>query len=285
MLRTYLKLTIRDLRLNKGYFIINLLGLIIGITSFTLIVLWTRTETSYDKFHQHANDLYRVDYLLYEEEVLEQHSASGSKPIGKEMVKEFPEVLDYTRFHRAESLVRYGDDPNETIKERNLLYAESSFFDLFSFPLAEGVADSTILALDHAVLTEECARKYYGNENPMGKVIKVDGYADYVITGIVKSIPENSHFSFDILLSYENLIQRNRRNWEDSWFGEDVYTYVLLAPGADVDALQAKVPQIPEAFLGDFMKRAFFLMELKSPRCKIPFPFDIFIGLERSLRF
>ena len=121
MLRTYLKLTIRDLSLHKGYFIINLLGLIIGITSFTLIVLWIRTETSYDTFHQHANDLYRVDYLLYEEEVLEQHSASGSKPIGKEMVKAFPEVLDYTRFHRAESLVRYGDDPNETIKERNLL--------------------------------------------------------------------------------------------------------------------------------------------------------------------
>lgn len=263
MLRSYLKLTIRDLSLHKGYFIINLLGLIIGITSFTLIVLWIRTETSYDRFHQHANDLYRVDYLLYEEEVLEQHSASGSKPIGKEMVKAFPEVLDYTRFHRAESLVRYGDDPNETIKERNLLYAESSFFDLFSFPLVEGVADSTVLALDHAVLTEECARKYYGNENPMGKVIEVDGYAEYVITGIVKSIPENSHFSFDILLSYENLIQRNRRNWEDSWFGEDVYTYVLLAPGADVEALQAKVPQIPEAFLGDFMKRAFFLMEFK----------------------
>ncbi|MEA3478245.1 MAG: ABC transporter permease, partial [Bacteroidota bacterium] len=263
MLRIYLKQTIRNLMLNKAYFITNLLGLIIGITAFTLIVLWIQAETSYDTFHKNASNIYRVDYLLYEEEVLEQHSAAGSKRIGKEMVKEFPEVLDYTRFYRTESLVKYGEDPDEIIKERNLLYAQSSFFSLFSFPLVEGVADSSLLAPGHAVLTEECARKYFGDENPMGKVLKIDGYTDYMITGIVESIPRNSHFTFDILLSYENLVQQNRRNWDDSWWGEDVYTYVLLDPGADVEALQAKLPQIPEAFLGDFMKRAFFLMEFR----------------------
>jgi len=263
MLRIYLKQTIRNLMLNKAYFITNLLGLIIGITAFTLIVLWIQAETSYDTFHTNANNIYRVDYLLYEEEVLEQHSAAGSKRIGKEMVKEFPEVLDYTRFYRTESLVRYGDDPDEIIKERNLIYAQSSFFELFSFPLLEGVADSSLLAPGHAVLTEECARKYFGDEDPMGKVLKIDGHTDYMITGIVESIPRNSHFNFDILLSYENLVQQNRRNWDDSWWGEDVYTYVLLDPGADVEALQAKLPQIPEAFLGDHMKRAFFLMEFR----------------------
>jgi len=263
MFRIYLNLTFRDLLKNKGYFFINLLGLIIGITAFTLIVFWVQTETSYDTFHKNADDIFRVDYLLYEEDVLEQHSAAGSKRIGKEMVKEFPEVLDYTRFYRTESLVKYGDDPDEIIKERNLLYAESSFFKLFSFPLSEGVADSSLLAPGHAVLTEECARKYFGDENPIGKVIKIDGRTDYVIAGIVESIPPNSHFKFDILLSYENLVQQNRRNWDDSWWGEDVYTYVLLAPGADVEALQDKLPQIPEAFLGDFMKRAFFLMEFR----------------------
>jgi putative ABC transport system permease protein len=226
MLKIYLTLTLRDLSLNKGYFLTNLLGLIIGVTAFTLIVLWIRTETSYDQFHQHADDIYRVDYLLYEEEVLEQHSASGSKPIGKEMVKEFPEVLDYTRFYRTESLVQYGEGPDEIIKERKLLYAQSSFFKLFSFPLSKGKADSSILALDHAVLTEECARKYFGEEDPMGKVLKIDGAADYVITGLVKSLPKNSHFSFDILLSYENLVQRNRRLWDDSWWGK---TCILMS--------------------------------------------------------
>ena len=264
MFRIYLKLTIRDLMLNKGYFFINLLGLIIGITAFTLIVFWIKAETSYDSFHKNAQDIYRVDYLLYEEEVLEQHSASGSHGIGKEIQNAFPEVLDHTRFFRTEGLVKTGDgNENETIKERNLLYAESSFFNLFSFPLIQGVADSSILALDHAVITEECARKYFVDENPIGKILTIDGGVDYMITGLVKSIPPNSHFKFDILLSYENLLQQNRRYWDNAWISERVYTYLLLAPGADAEALESKLPQIPETFLGDFMKRAFFLIEYK----------------------
>ena len=243
---------------------INLLGLIIGIIAFTLIVFWIKAETSYDTFHTNADNIYRVDYLLYEEDILEQHSASGSKAIGKEMKNYFPEVLNYARFYRTESLVQYGfEDGDEAIKERDILYAQSSFFDLFSFPLTMGLADSSILALDHAVITEETARRYFGDDNPMGKVLKIDGAQDYVITGVVKSIPGNSHFTFDIVLSYENLLQQNRRNWDDSFWGEDVYTYVHLAPGTDADALEAKLPQIPEDFLGDFMKRAFFLMEFK----------------------
>jgi len=264
MFRNYLKQTIRDLKLNKGYFMINLLGLIIGIIAFTLIVFWIKAETSYDTFHTNADNIYRVDYLLYEEDILEQHSAAGSKAIGKEMKNYFPEVLNYARFYRTESLVKYGfEDGDEAIKERDILYAQSSFFDLFSFPLVMGEADSSILALDHALITEETARRYFGDDNPMGKVLKIDGAQDYVITGVVKSIPGNSHFTFDILLSYENLLQQNRRNWDDSFWGEDVYTYVLLAQGTDADALEAKLPQIPEDFLGDFMKRAFFLMEFK----------------------
>ncbi|MFC2125173.1 ABC transporter permease [Bacteroidota bacterium] len=264
MFRIYLKLTIRDLMLNKGYFFINLLGLIIGITAFTLIVFWIKAETSYDTFHKNAQDIYRVDYLLYEEEVLEQHSASGSHGIGKEIQNAFPEVLDHTRFFRTEGLVKYGEgNENETIKERNLLYAESSFFNLFSFPLIQGVADSSLLALDHAVITEECARKYFGDENPIGKILRIDGRVDYMITGLVKSIPRNSHFTFDILLSYENLLQQNRRYWDNAWVSERVYTYLLLAPGADAEALESKLPQIPETFIGESMKRAFYLIEYK----------------------
>jgi putative ABC transport system permease protein len=259
MFRNYLKLTIRYLILNKGYFIINLLGLIIGITAFTLIVLWIKTETSYDKFHKNGKYIYRVDYLLYEEGVLEQHSASGSHGIGREIKNAFPEVLDYTRFYHTESLVKHGD---ETFKERDVLYTQSSFFNLFSFPLIMGKADSNLLALNHAVITEETARKYFGDENPMGKLITIDGATDYEITGIVKSIPRNSHFKFDILLSYDNLIQSSIR-WDNSWVSERVYSFILLAPGADVDALQAKLPQIPEAFIGESMKKAFYLLEYK----------------------
>ena len=213
MFGIYLRQTLRDLLHHKGYFIINLLGLIIGITAFILIVMWIHTETSYDRFHRYADDIYRVDYLLYEEEVLEQHSASGSHAVGKEIQNAFPEVLDNTRFIRREMLVKFGD---ESIKEKDVLLAESSFFDIFSFPLSEGVADSSILALDHAVITEETARKYFGDEDPMGKVLTVLGFQDFVVAGVVRSLPRNSHFRFDILLSLENILQQNR-NFDIGW--------------------------------------------------------------------
>jgi len=244
---------------NKGYFIINLLGLIIGITSFILIVFWIRAETTYDKFHKNANDIYRVDYILYEEGILEKHSASGSTGVGKEIKNMFPEVEDYTRFYRTESIVKYED---KSFKEKNILFAQSSFFRLFSFQLLVGKADSNLLALNHAVITEETARKYFGDENPMGKVISLDGAIDFEVTGIVKSVPANSHIKFDILVSYENLI-KSSRYWDNYWVTENVYSYILLAPGVNVETLQAKLPQIPETFIGTFMKEAFFLLEYK----------------------
>ncbi|HUX96134.1 MAG TPA: ABC transporter permease [Bacteroidales bacterium] len=259
MLSHYLTLTLRNLKANKGYFTINLLGLIIGITSFIMIVLWIKTETSYDKFHKNARNIFRIDYLLYEEGILEQHSASGSASIGKEIKNTFPEVEDYTRFYRTESLVRYKD---KIFKERNILYAQSSFFDLFSFPLADGKADSNILAINHAVITTETARKYFGEENPVGKMINIDGGMDFEVTAIAKTIPGNSHFEFDILLSYENLI-KSSKYWDNSWVNETVYSYILLSPEADAKALEAKLPQIPETFIGRSMKEAFFLLEYR----------------------
>ena len=259
MIKNYLNLTIRNLKLNKVYFIINLLGLTIGITSFILITVWINTEISYDKFHVNADNIYRVDYLLYEEGILEQHSASGSTGVGKEIYNAYPEVVDYTRFTRSESLITYGD---KTFKEKNLLYAQSSFFNLFTFPLIDGIADTSILSINHAVITEETARKYFGDENPVGKMITVDGANDYEIMGVVKSIPKNSHFKFDILLSYDNLIKASR-SWESSWVNERVYSYIQVSPGTDVKALQAKLPEIPESFIGRRMKEAFYLLEYR----------------------
>jgi len=245
--------------LKKGYFFINLLGLTIGITSFILIVLWIQAETSYDRFHKNSGNIYRVDYLLYEEGILEQHSASGSAAIGKEIKNMFPEVLGYTRFSRAENLVKYKD---KLFKEKNILYAESSFFDLFSFPLVAGKPDSSLLAINHAVITEETARRYFGDEDPIGKMITLDGSVDFEVSGIVRSIPENSHFRFDILLSYENLIKISKY-WDNSWVAENVYSYIILAPEADPKALQGKLPQIPENFIGRSMKEAFYLLEYR----------------------
>jgi putative ABC transport system permease protein len=196
---------------------------------------------------------------LYEEGILEKYSASGSHGVGKEIKNMFPEVKDYTRFFRTECIVTHEE---KFFKEKNVLFAQSSFFNLFTFPLLEGKADSNLLAVNHAVITEEAARKYFGDESPMGKMIKIDGGLDLEVTGIVKSIPSNSHIKFDILISYENLI-KSSEYWDNAWVSERVYSYVLLAPGTNAEALQAKLPQIPETFIGKFMKEAFFLLEFR----------------------
>ncbi len=259
MLKNYLKSTIRNLVSSKGYSIINLFGLIIGITAFILIMLWVRAETSYDKFHKNAEDIYRVDYILYEEGIFDKHSASGSTGVGKEIKNMFPEVVDYTRFVPVNGLVSYGEN---AYKETDILYAQSSFFDLFSFPLIVGRADSGLLAVDHAVITEKTAKKYFGDEDPMGKTIKIDGNNEFEITGVVEDVPENSHFKFDILLSYQNLL-KDGTYYDSYWVSEQVYTYILVKPGTDIDVLQSKLKEIPEKFFGDFMKSAFFLVEYK----------------------
>jgi putative ABC transport system permease protein len=255
MFRNYLKLAFRNLLAQKGYSLINLLGLVTGITAFFLIVCWIQSELSYDSFHQDKENIYRVDFKLYEEDKLELYSAAAVPAVGPEMKRHFPEVRAYTRFSRVEGVVNYGD---VHFKESQMFYAEPSFFSMFSFPLLKGAADTSLLAVNTAVLSESAARRYFGDTDPVGKVITYNGRDKYAVRGIAKDVPSNSHFKFDILLSYQNLINQNE--WFNSgWLGANFYTYVRLTPGTDVKALEAKIPQLPQKFIGDFMKQAYFL--------------------------
>lgn len=257
MFRNYLKLAFRNLLAQKGYSLINLMGLITGITAFILIVCWIQSELSYDSFHQDKENIYRVDFKLYEEDKLEQYSAAAVPAVGLEMKRHFPEVKEYTRFSRLEGVVSYED---VHFKESDMFYAEPSFFSIFSFPLLKGEADTSLLAVNTAVLSESAARRYFGDTDPIGKVITYNGKDRYAVRGVAKNVPANSHFKFDILLSYQNLINQNE--WFNSgWLGASFYTYVRLAPGTDVKALEAKIPQLPQKFIGDFMKQAYFLVE------------------------
>lgn len=257
MFKNHLKLAFRNLIKQKGYSLINLLGLITGITAFILIVCWIQSEMSFDSFHHDKENIYRVDFKLYEEDKLELYSAAAVPAVGPEMKRNFPEVKEYTRFSRVEGVVNYGD---VHFKESEMFYAEPSFFSLFSFSLVKGTADTSLLAVNTAVISESAAHRYFGETDPMGKVITYNGTDKYSICGVAKDAPANSHFKFDILLSYENLINQNE--WFNSgWLGANFYTYVRLTPGTNVKALEAKIPQLPQKFIGDFMKQAYFLVE------------------------
>ncbi len=249
----------RGIKSQKFYSLINLLGLTTGITAFVLIVLWVNTELSFDKFQKNANDIYRVDYKLYEEEVLEQYSAAAVPVIGPMLKKTYPEVTEYTRFKKTDGVIKHGDT---FYKEEKMFYAESSFFSMFNFPLVDGKANKEILDVNKAVITESAAQRYFGDENPVGKYIIYNGKDRYFISAVAKDVPKNSHLKFDILLSYENLINEVPY-FDEGWFVEQFYTYIRLVPGANFKALEAKIPTLVEQYLGDFMKEAQFLAEFK----------------------
>lgn len=257
MFRNYLKLAYRNLFSRKGNSILNLFGLITGITAFILIVCWIQTELTFDTFHQDKENIYRVDFKLFEEDKLELYSAAAVPAVGPELKRHFPEVKEYTRFSRVEGVITYGD---VHFKETDMFYAEPSFFSLFTFPLLKGSADTSLLAVNTAVLSQSAATRYFGNEDPIGKVISLNNKDKYYVRGIAKDAPTNSHIKFQILLSYQNLINQNE--WFNSgWLGANYYTYVRLAPGTDVKLLESKIPQLPEKFIGDFMKQAYFKVE------------------------
>jgi putative ABC transport system permease protein len=257
MVSNNLKFAFRNLSLQKGNSILNLLGLVTGITAFILIVCWIQSEMSFDNFHQDKENIYRVDFKLFEEDKLELYSAAAVPAVGPELKHHFPEVKEYTRFSRVEGVISYED---VHFKETDVFYAEPSFFSMFTFPLLKGANDTSLLAVNTAVLSQSAATRYFGQTDPIGKVITLNGKDKYAVRGVAKDAPSNSHIKFQILLSYQNLINQNE--WFNSgWLGANFYTYVRLAPGTNVKSLENKIPQLPEKFIGDFMKRAYFRVE------------------------
>jgi putative ABC transport system permease protein len=212
-----------------------------------------------DKFHVNSEEIYRVTYNLYEEGVLEFSSAAAVPAIGPEMKKEYPEVENFTRFMKAEATVSRN---NVKFKESKILFAEPSFFDIFSFPIIEGTTDSTVLNINQMVITREAAHRYFGNESPIGKFLTLNGREKYSISAVAADPPSNSHLDFEFLISMKNL-ERGIRGLNSNWYLDRFYTYIQLNKESDYEVTEAKIPSIVEKHQGDYMRRALFLREFK----------------------
>ncbi len=280
MLSNYLKTAIRVLIKNKAFSLINILGLAIGIAAFLIILNYVAYETSYDTFHENADFIYRIrNDRIYED--IHDKSAGCPPAVGPTLKGEFPEVLESARLYGTSymnNLVSYvpGGDPVRTasttpqgvvaFNEHKLFYAEDSFLKMFSFPMMKGT-ESALDEVDTAVLSVSSARKYFGDEEPIGKIIAVTnnyGKQLYRITGVFEDIPDNSHVKFDFLLSYDSLIRLNS-DAEYYWGWNAFNTYVLLAPDADPQSLERKLPQIVEKYknYSEDYRREYLLQPLK----------------------
>ena len=259
MLKNYLKIAYRNLARQKGYALLNVTGLVVGIACCLLIGMYVQHEWSYDAFHTDADQIYRLTYTNRTGHNLpppteEDLRAWGSAFFAPRLAADFPEIEQAVRFSgRHQLLFSRGE---QRFQEERYLYADSAFFEVFSFPLLRGNPETALRQPGRVVLTETAARRYFGEADPMGQTLQMgSSQQEITVTGVMADLPSNTHLDFDLLLSMATFEQNARANNRgfvfDNWGYVDFFTYVKLNEGASAAALAAKFPAFIERHLGD----------------------------------
>ncbi|MEO8111532.1 MAG: ABC transporter permease [Ginsengibacter sp.] len=236
MFKNYFKVALRNLRANKAFTFINIFGLAIGLTCFMFIAVFVYSELSYDRYPADAKNIYRV--IL---------SATGNgdvarypnvdNAVGEGMKEAFPEIKASARVSPASDFVKYGD---KNFKEEHLAFADSNFLRMFSIPLIKGNEASALVEPNSIVISKDFAKKYFGNEDAIGKSLVIGLHdAVYKVTGVIDKVPDNSHFHFDAFISLSTFHMTG-----GTWSNIGFFTYLLLNKNADPEKLEAKFPQL-----------------------------------------
>ena len=250
MLKNYLKTTFRNLSRHKGYAFINIFGLAVGMACCILILSYILTELSYDKYHEHTDQIYRVATDVNAGGFIAKLAISNA-PLGPALKNNYPEVLQFARIQpRDKQFVAYE---NRRFFEGGVLWADNSIFNVFSFPFTKGDPVSALQTANSIVLTEESAKKYFGDTDPLGKMLRFNNQDNFTVTGVVEKVPHNSHFSFDMLCSLETRYAQNRENME-VWLNFNLYTYLLLPEDYDFKILEQKLPEVVDKYMGNDLK-------------------------------
>ena len=244
MLRNYLRITLRNFARHKGYSFINIAGLATGMAAFVLITLFVQHERQFDRSHQKRADVYR---MLLDAQIADQVILTASSPavMAGTFMEVFPEVEDATRIDDFSSdlLITYE---GTSFYEDGFFLADSSVFNIFSFPFLAGDPATALNRPNTIVITASVARKYFGDEAPMGKVLRVDNDTDYTVTGVMEDVLSNTHFQPRLIGSFLTSDQADNPVWLDNSY----FTYLLLHPGADPAALEAKFPAFIREHVG-----------------------------------
>lgn len=244
MIKNILKHSIRALNRQKGYVLINILGLSIGIACSLVITLFIVHELSYDKFNEKKDRIYQL-VLNGKIGGQELNAASTCSPIGPTMLKEFPEVENYNRINNwDETIVKYE---NISFTEKAFIESDSTFFDVFSVKLLAGDKKTVLNSPHKLVLSKSTAAKVFGNENPIGKTLKVGTDSiPYSVTGIMEDLPKTSHFDANIIGSFVTNRRANDAQWTSNSFG----TYILLKPNSDPKVVDKKLVDLIKKYVG-----------------------------------
>lgn len=258
MLRNYLKIARRNIWKSRGLSIINIFGLAVGIAAVFFIFQYVYFESTYDRFHTQYENIYRVPISFSGGGTNKPSMAVNHPAVGPAMKAEFPEVVDFIRlapvslFMPAYTLAYRDVRGNEKVYAEDGMYlADASFFKIFSYPLVAGDRENCLKQPNSIVISASIAKKYFGDANPLGKTLDMNGSMLETVTGVFEDVPDNSHIKFDMLVSFSSI---KADYGYDDWDRPEFYNYVLLAPGTDVKEMEAKLPGFVEKYLGAGIK-------------------------------
>ncbi|PSL46394.1 putative ABC transport system permease protein [Chitinophaga niastensis] len=242
MLKNYLKIALRNLWRNKGFSAITILGLAIGLATCLLITLFVTDELSYDQYNKKADRIYRIDadFLVNGNAFLERYAPSQFGPV---LVQNYPQVENYVRFtQQGKILVKKG---TTTLIEQNASFADSSLFDVFTLPMISGNPKTALTQPNSMVLSERMAIKYFNSTDVVGKTLITDNVNNYIITGVIKDVPDQAHLHFDFIRAISEL--QDSRN--ASWMADNYATYVLLRPGTTEQMLNGYLKEATKKYM------------------------------------
>ncbi|PAU95240.1 cell division protein FtsX [Aliifodinibius salipaludis] len=267
MIKNYLKIAFRNLGKRKGFTFINVLGLAIGIASCLLIAAYVLHELSYDQFHEKSDRIYRVTQTT-ETSSKNESGATTPFPVGPTLQNDFSGQIEKTvRFFDMQEEVRtiLNAQTEESFRVDHFYVVDSTFFDVFSADLVRGNPKTALDEPRSAVITEEQARRFFGDENPIGKQLIFKGVEEFTVTGVMKALPETSHFQVDMLVSFNSLPELyGSREFLERWFWNPCWTYVLLKDGVAPQELESQFSGFVDKNYADREKGETITLSLQS---------------------
>ena len=274
MLRHFITVSVRNVLKHFNYSLLNILGLAIGIASFLFILIYVSDEMKYDRYHEGYEQIYRMN-RLYNSNDINENAATCSFPFGPALAEDYPDMVKsmvrFFDFQVSEMLFEYAEDSTNIIKynEEWFYLADSNVFEVFTFPLIEGDPKTALNRPNTVVLSESTAKKYFGDEPAIGKVLRIEEQGDMEVTGVMKDLPRQSHFIIDILGSMTTW-ETIRGQAPESWIWNPCWTYVELYDHIQPEQLEARMPDFYLAHYPEFQDQdiTLYLQPLKDIHLK-----------------
>ncbi|TFH36995.1 MAG: ABC transporter permease, partial [Bacteroidia bacterium] len=239
MIKNFFLITFRNISKNKGASFINVTGLAIGLAASLLILLWVQNELSYEKYNLQGEDIYRVEQdQNYSGQLY--HVTVTPQPCGPVWMEKIPEIIEQTRINRmSRFLFRQGDN---VFFESSVIAADSGLFRMFTLPFVYGDSRTALNSPHSIVLSEKLSKKYFGTANPLGKTLTLENKYQFMVSGVMKDLPNNSQYTYEAVIPYSFLMEIGV--YSSSWGNNSILTFVQLVKGANIEEVNGKITDI-----------------------------------------